>query len=477
MAYVLALIEGMAIFVVISLEVWIGTWPFSDNWNGAAPVLIKGAVLALFFVIVLYYNDLYNLRAVPNWTRFVSRLPRVALMIAFLHAVFLIISRSSFISTDSFLPVVRTPLFIAGILLPFRAACYRILSDRRRIKRLLILGATPLAGKLIEEIQSHPDCGYSFLGLVDDAPASGDPYLHDSWLGPLQQFGRILEEARPDRVIVTLPAYSQLPVRDLLEARLHGVVVEDGVKVYERLAGKLAIESLMPNNLIFQKDFRKSEILLVFRRAFSLIAAAFGLVLALPLMGVIALLIKLDSAGPVLFIQERVGLMGRNFLLLKFRTMRPVNGKTSEWVRDNGNRITRVGKWLRKFRLDELPQLVNVLLGDMDLVGPRPHPVSNFRLFVVVLRNAPDCGIAIPYYSLRSAVRPGITGWAQIRYGYANDLEEEIEKIRYDLYYIKHMSLWFDLRIIFDTVKIALLGRGSESPHAYRAESAVESEA
>ncbi|HET6465058.1 MAG TPA: sugar transferase, partial [Nitrospiria bacterium] len=276
---------------------------------------------------------------------------------------------------------------------------------------------------------------------------------------------------------VTLPAYSQLPVRDLLEARLHGVVVEDGVKVYERLAGKLAIESLMPNNLIFQKDFRKSEILLVFRRAFSLIAAAFGLVLALPLMGVIALLIKLDSAGPVLFIQERVGLMGRNFLLLKFRTMRPVNGKTSEWVRDNGNRITRVGKWLRKFRLDELPQLVNVLLGDMDLVGPRPHPVSNFRLFVVVLRNAPDCGIAIPYYSLRSAVRPGITGWAQIRYGYANDLEEEIEKIRYDLYYIKHMSLWFDLRIIFDTVKIALLGRGSESPHAYRAESAVESEA
>jgi lipopolysaccharide/colanic/teichoic acid biosynthesis glycosyltransferase len=141
--------------------------------------------------------------------------------------------------------------------------------------------------------------------------------------------------------------------------------------------------------------------------------------------------------------------------------MHTATGSTSEWAKDNGERITRVGRWLRKFRLDELPQFVNILRGDMNLVGPRPHPASNFELLVLVSRNAPACGEAIPYYTVRSMVRPGITGWAQVRYRYANDLEEEIEKLRYDLYYIKHLSVWLDLRILFDTVKIVLLGRGT----------------
>jgi lipopolysaccharide/colanic/teichoic acid biosynthesis glycosyltransferase len=142
-------------------------------------------------------------------------------------------------------------------------------------------------------------------------------------------------------------------------------------------------------------------------------------------------------------------LYGKPFRLIKFRTMRPVTGETSKWVRDNHTRITRVGKWLRKFRLDELPQVVNMLQGDMNLVGPRPHPVSNFELFID----------KIPYYALRAVVRPGVTGWAQVRYGYANDLQEETEKMRYDLFYIKHLSLWLDLRILFDTLKIVLFGR------------------
>jgi lipopolysaccharide/colanic/teichoic acid biosynthesis glycosyltransferase len=144
--------------------------------------------------------------------------------------------------------------------------------------------------------------------------------------------------------------------------------------------------------------------------------------------------------------------------------MRPAAGTTSEWVRDNGHRLTRLGRRLRQFRLDELPQLVNILTGDMTLVGPRPHPVSNHPLFVLVMRNAPSCGEPIPYYALRSMVRPGITGWAQVRYRYANDLEEEIEKMRYDLYYIKHRSLWLDLRILAETVKVVICGRESASP-------------
>src|SRR5438034_5131461 len=173
-----------------------------------------------------------------------------------------------------------------------------------------------------------------------------------------------------------------------------------------------------------------------------------GIVALAPLLGLIALLIKLDSCGPVFFVQDRVGMSAKRFRLLKFRTMHLVDVPRSEWVCDNTERITRVGKWLRKFRLDELPQFVNVIRGDMNVVGPRPHPVSNFDLFTE----------KIPYYSLRSVVRPGITGWAQVRFGYANNLDEETEKMRYDLYYIKHLSVWFDVRILLDTVKIVLFG-------------------
>jgi lipopolysaccharide/colanic/teichoic acid biosynthesis glycosyltransferase len=186
-----------------------------------------------------------------------------------------------------------------------------------------------------------------------------------------------------------------------------------------------------------------------------------GLALSAPILGVVALLVRLDSPGPAFFVQERVGQRGRVFRLIKFRTMRPAGGPRSEWARDNSDRITRVGHWLRKFRLDELPQLINVLRGDMNLVGPRPHPVSNFSLFVTVLRNCPELCEHIPYYSLRLAVRPGVTGWAQVRYRYANDLEEEVEKTCYDLYYIKHVSLWLDLRILLDTVKTVLAGHGA----------------
>jgi lipopolysaccharide/colanic/teichoic acid biosynthesis glycosyltransferase len=174
-----------------------------------------------------------------------------------------------------------------------------------------------------------------------------------------------------------------------------------------------------------------------------------GLIVCAPVFAAIALAIKLESAGPVFFVQERVGLYGRRFRLFKFRTMLPVSGQTSEWERDNHDRITRVGRWLRKFRLDELPQFINVLRGEMNLVGPRPHPVSNSDLFIA----------NIPYYSLRCLVRPGVTGWAQVRYGYANGLEEEIEKMRYDLFYIKHLSFELDLRILFETVKLVLFGR------------------
>jgi lipopolysaccharide/colanic/teichoic acid biosynthesis glycosyltransferase len=233
------------------------------------------------------------------------------------------------------------------------------------------------------------------------------------------------------------------------------------VDVYERLTGKLAIEWLTPTPLIFSPGFRRAPVTMALGRGSSLVASVIGLVLSAPILGLLALLVKLDSPGPAFFIQERVGQGGKVFKLIKFRTMRAAGGPRSEWARDNRDRITRVGAWLRKFRMDELPQLINVLRGDMNLVGPRPHPVSNYSLFVTVLRNCPERCEQIPYYSLRLAVRPGLTGWAQVRYRYANDLEEEVEKTCYDLYYIKHLSLWLDLRILLDTVKTVLAGHGA----------------
>jgi lipopolysaccharide/colanic/teichoic acid biosynthesis glycosyltransferase len=192
--------------------------------------------------------------------------------------------------------------------------------------------------------------------------------------------------------------------------------------------------------------------------ALSVPLAAAALILLSPLFVLVAIAIKLESRGPLFFVQERVGLKGKRFKIVKFRTMRPARGATSEWERDNQIRLTRVGRCLRRIRLDELPQLLNIVKGEMSLVGPRPHPVTNAPLFSMVMRNAPDCGAQIPYYELRAMVRPGLTGWAQVRYHYANDLEEEIEKMRYDLYYVKHRSALLDLRILVETIRVVLRG-------------------
>jgi exopolysaccharide biosynthesis polyprenyl glycosylphosphotransferase len=325
----------------------------------------------------------------------------------------------------------------------------------------LILGTTPLARHLAELILSRAGCSYALLGAVREPDAAVTRPFPCPLLGTLDDLGRLLREHQPRRVIVALSERRRrLPVHHLIEARvIHHVRVENGDEVYERFSGKLATDALTPSRVIFSHDFRPSAAARAAARAVSLATALIGVLLLLPLCLAIAVAIKLDSAGPVLFVQERTGLGGRSFPMFKFRTMHPAGQQRSEWVRDNGDRITRVGRWLRKYRLDELPQFINILRGDMNLVGPRPHPLSNFGLLALVSRNVPECGEQIPYYFLRSMVRPGVTGWAQVRYRYANDIDEEMEKLRYDLYYIKHHSIRLDLRILIETVKVVVTGR------------------
>ena len=315
---------------------------------------------------------------------------------------------------------------------------------------LLILGAGPMAERLIEEIEALESSHYSVLGVVDTQKPEVRSSLASRWLGNCEELGEIVARLRPSRIVVAIETRrDRLPLQSLLESRVSGIDVDDAIELYERITGKMAIEALRPSTLILSKGFRNHGAAEITARLVSVVAAVIGLILVAPLLALIALLVKIDSAGPVLFVQQRAGRHGQPFGLLKFRTMHPTEYAPSEWVMDNMHRITRVGRYLRRFRLDELPQLVNVVRGEMNLMGPRPHPVSNHVTFME----------HIAYYGLRSTVRPGVTGWAQVRYGYANNLEEETEKMRYDLYYIKNRSLWLDFRIMFKTIGIVLFGQ------------------
>ena len=303
-------------------------------------------------------------------------------------------------------------------------------------KRVLIVGSGATASMLIDAIESTPTRRYVVAGV-----ARFDELA--DLIGPLRPTHIVLADDEPQR----------LPFDTLLRSRVRGVVVEDAVDFYERLTGTVAIEALTPGRLVLSHGFRNGDGPEAIARAISIAAASLGLIMLAPLLAIVAIAVKLDSPGPVFFAQQRIGRDGRPFWLLKFRTMRACEEHPSEWVRDNEHRITRIGRWLRRARLDEVPQLINILRGEMNLIGPRPHPTCNAQMFEQ----------AIAFYGLRSAVLPGITGWAQVRYGYANTLEEEIQKMRYDLYYIKNRSLRLDGRIVFETIGVLLWGRGATS--------------
>ncbi len=339
-------------------------------------------------------------------------------------------------------------------------------SKHRKKTRTLLLGTGHLAQKLVQEIRLQSQGEYRIIGVISETAPGQDMFTDIPVRGSLNDLQQVITDTRPDRIIVALAIKrGRMPVNQLIDARIrNGIIVEDGSELYERLTGKIAIESITPSSIIFSSDYRPSSFELGIARLMSMILAGAGLIILAPLLLLVALAIKLDSRGPIFFTQDRLGLGERHFSLLKFRTMYPDIQKTSEWARDNTHRITRTGRWLRKYRIDELPQFLNVLSGDMNLVGPRPHPASNFELLVLVSRNTPVSGRPVPYYTLRSIVRPGITGWAQVRYKYANDIGEEIEKLRYDLFYVKHYSIWLDMRIIFETIKVVLLGRGASDP-------------
>jgi sugar transferase (PEP-CTERM system associated) len=324
-------------------------------------------------------------------------------------------------------------------------------------KRLLILGTGRLADELCHAIASGRNWhgkGFEIVGLLDaKSKQRGERLFASKTIGTFDQLTQVLEQHRVDTIVVCIEdRRSILPTQRLLELKTVGFDVIDGNSMLEEVSGRIAIESLQPSALVFSNGFCRTWISLMIKRLFDVVVSTVGLMVLSPFILLIAALIRLDSPGPILYRQIRVGIYGRPYSMWKFRSMKQ-DAETSgpQWTQTHDPRISRVGWWLRKARIDEWPQLVNVIMGEMSLVGPRPER----PIFVQELRQS------IPYYDVRHTVRPGITGWAQVKFRYGNSAEDSQTKLQYDLYYVKNYSIILDMKILVKTIPVVVTGKGA----------------
>lgn len=330
-----------------------------------------------------------------------------------------------------------------------------VLSRGEFKEKVLIVGSGHLAKLVGRHLLTHHDHGFEVIGFIDQDPARiGAPVINPRVIGIPEQIPAIVKSHNVKKVIIALPdRRGTLPLAPLLSCKVSGVEVLEGLSFYERLTGKIVVEGLNPGWLIFSEGFSRQRLTLVIKRIIDVICATVGLILSAPLLAIVAVLIKLDSKGPILYRQVRVGEGQHPFTLWKLRSMcqDAEAGGGPAWASPDDPRATRVGRMMRKLRLDELPQMINVLKGEMSFVGPRPERPE----FVAVLANK------VPYYNLRHSVKPGITGWAQIRYRYGASIDDAMEKMHYDLYYIKNLTIGLDLFILAETIRTALRGTGA----------------
>ena len=324
-----------------------------------------------------------------------------------------------------------------------------------RMQNLLIIGSENITAEIEKEVTAREKLGFRLVGYINSGPGVGTASsLKSPCLGNYDDIVRVVQDRDVEKIIVAITERrGGYPVESLLALRASGVRILEWPGFLESLSGRIPIDNLSPSYFIYNDGFRKSRSILWSRRCFNALFAAVLLVLFLPVMVLVAVAIRLDSGGPVFYTQYRVGQGERRFKIHKFRSMRVDAEKEGkpQWAVKNDPRMTRVGRFIRSARLDELPQLINVLRGDLDIVGPRPERPE----FVEELNKR------IPYYTLRHTVKPGVTGWAQVMFHYSGTIEESKKKLQYDLFYIKNMSVKLDLYILFRTVKIVLLGRGA----------------
>ena len=411
--------------------------------NGLYKVLAITGIALLCF----YYFDLYDTQRVPSGG---ETFFRIFIALGILSLVLAAI--------EAFIPgfLLGNDVFLLGLLIltlsliGWRWLYGWLLSQPFLRERVYVLGSGDRAQRLVEALQKRPELGLEVVGW---GGAASDGSLTREQLA--SQLMSLREKNAVDHVIVAMSdGRGKMPVRELLDLRLSGVKIDDATGLLEKISGKIEVHELHPSRLIFSEGFRLNYLFLALRRLISFAVALIGLALCLPLIPFIAVAVKMNSPGPVLYRQKRVGQRGRVFTCYKFRTMRAdaEAGSGATWATDGDPRITAVGRILRHLRLDEIPQMWNVLKGDMGFIGPRPERPE----FVEQLSQQ------IPYYNLRHIIRPGITGWAQIRYKYGNTVEDAREKLQYDLFYIKNISIGLDFWIFVQTIKVILLGRGAQ---------------
>jgi len=446
--------ESALIIEAVVFAAWLrlgsAAWDLMANEDG----WWKSALIAAVCQLCLYYSDLYDLRVVADrrelFVRALQSLGAASLMLAALYYLFpnLMLGRGVFFIAAA---------FVVLIIVGWRLAFEWLAKQARPAERLLLVGTGVAAvGLAIELHERRQELGVEIVGFVDpDGEQAGKPMLNPGVIGTIDDIPEIVRKLDVDRVVVSLAdARGKLPMAKLLDMKLAGVQFDHLATVYEEYTGKIAVENLRPSWLIFSEGFRKTRALVAMKRTADIVAAVFGLVLLSPLMLLATVLIKLTSPGPVLYHQVRVGQHGKDFRVHKFRSMRPdAEAATGAvWAKaGNDPRVTPIGRILRRMRLDELPQFWNVLVGNMSMVGPRPERPE----FVKGLTTE------IPFYGQRHVVKPGLTGWAQVRYTYGASVEDAMEKLQYDLFYVKNLSMPLDVYIILETIKTVLMRRGS----------------
>jgi sugar transferase (PEP-CTERM system associated) len=408
--------------------------------------ILKIVGITVLTLLLSYYFDLYAPQRISERWEIYFRLLLVLSVLSFILAGLIFFYPEINIGANVFFAGVS---ILAMALVIWRWAYEWIIGLSVFRERVFVLGSGVRARTVVETLRTRRDAGME----VVDGEGKG------VFNGQLEHFAADLRAfCKPktciDRVIVAMEdRRGSMPTRELLDLRLRGVVIEDASVLMERLLGRLPLDGLNPSALIFTDGFNVKASQQIVRRLVSITTSFIGLAICLPFIPFIILAVRLSSPGPIFFRQTRVGLRGRPFSVLKFRTMRQdAEAQGAVWATKNDPRVTSLGRFMRKTRLDEIPQLWNVLRGEMGFVGPRPERPE----FVQWLSRE------IPFYELRHIIRPGITGWAQVRYQYGASLEETKQKLEYDLYYIKHLSLGLDLLIMFETIKTIILRRGAQ---------------
>jgi sugar transferase (PEP-CTERM system associated) len=453
-SFLLMAVEALLIVLSLICAVKLRFWnnPVESELYLTFPDFAGQAAIVVFVCVAcFYYNDLYDLSsgysAVDRVLRIEQSLGAASLLLGLLYFMVpgLLLGRGVFIIGM---------VLVTALIIMSRNLLDKAWQLTAPMHRVVILGTGQLALELARELTRRGDLSMKLEGFVGGGPGDKSEKIFGfPVLGPASEMEAIAKERAVSRIIVAMEdRRGALPTRELVTLRVQGVRVEDAASALSGLTGRVSLRAVKPSWFVFSDGFHRSKWIDLLKRVTDLAAGIIGLAAAMPIMIVVALVVRLESKGPIIFRQTRVGGMGKCFEVLKFRSMSDDAEKANgaQWASENDSRVTRIGRFLRKYRLDELPQFVNVIRGEMSFVGPRPERPE----FVRELRKT------IPYYDERHSVRPGLTGWAQVQYAYGASIEDAFNKLEYDLFYLQNMSLTFDLAIIFRTIRIVIGGHG-----------------